>query len=295
MHTSGKVLAWLVVIAGLAASFFTAKLIQTRNSFTAKWMKVSTDYESREPQLVSAKAELGRLQEELLRAGTNWGATIDMVPTQVAGPEGRLQVSMGRLQGLRESMLLYGFEIQPDGSAIYRGDFTVSQVQDQQALLVPASRIRQQELATWKAGATNWRWRTMIPETTTKLFSDMELALVRADELLASRQQSVQIQDQLIAQAQEQRAQRVAELIGGNELPKDPQLSTEFREGLVAGLEEAEEQRNAALIRIDELRRNLQNLQNRVEGLLRDNSAKAGELPQSSPSEETQVTQKPRI
>ncbi|HTN02158.1 hypothetical protein [Planctellipticum variicoloris] len=283
MNFWGKVLAWLVVFAGLGATYCTAKLIQVRNSWTAKLAKATKQYEELAPKVRDAKAELERQQEELHRATTFWGPFSDMVPTQIADPAGgKLQINIGKNVGLKEGQWLYGFELQPDGTSIYRGDFSVETALDAQSLMRPNFRVRPEEIATWKGA--NWRWRTTIPATTTKLFDDMELALVRADELLGARRQTLQIQDKLIAEAKDQHAQRIAELIGGDQLPQDEQLATEYRAGLVAAVEESEELRNGLLIEVDRLRRELLALQQDVDRIKSDNVQSVGKLPQPAPS-----------
>lgn len=283
MNIWGKVLAWLVVFAGLGASYCTAKLIQVRNSWTAKLTKATKQYEDLAPKVAEARAELERQQEELHRSTTFWGPFSDMVPTAVADPAGgKLQINIGKNVGLKEGQWLYGFELQPDGSSVYRGDFNVETALDAQSLMRPNFRVRPDEIATWKAG--NWRWRTTIPATTTKLFDDMELALVRADELLAARRATLQVQEKLIAEAKEQRDLRVAELVGGDQLPQDEQLSTEFRKGLVEAVEESEELRNGLLIEVDRLRRELLVLQQDVDRLRAENVQSVGKLPQPAPS-----------
>lgn len=282
MNIWGKVLAWLVVVAGLGASYCTAKLVQVRNSWTAKLTKATTQYNELAPKLADARSELERQQEELHRASTFWGPYSDMIPTSIADPAaGKLQISIGKNVGLKEGQWLYGFELQGE-SAIYRGDFRVETALDAQSLMRPNFRVRPEEIAAWKPG--NWRWRTTIPATTTKVFDDMELALIRADELLGARQQTLQIQDKLIVEAKDQLGLRVAELVGGDQLPQEPQLSTEYRAGLVAAVEEAEETRNGLLIEVDRLRRELLALQQQVDRLKSDNVRSVGKLPQPAPS-----------
>lgn len=279
MNVWGKVLAWLVVLAGLGASYCTAKLIQVRNSWTAKLTKATKQYEDIAPRVLEARAELERQREELHRVQTFWGPFSDMVPTQIADPAtGKLQVQMGKNVGLKDTQWLYGFELLADGSSIYRGDFTVETALDAQALLKPNFRVRPQEVQTWQAG--NWRWRTTIPATITKLFDDMQFQQLTRDELLGARQQTLKIAEEQLVTATTQKELRVAELIGGEQLSQDPQVQPEYRVGLVAAIEEAEDSRNGLLIEIDELRRKLLALQKDVDRLLAGNAEAAEKLPQ---------------
>ena len=59
MHTSGKVLAFLVVLLAITASVLTAKLVQVRNSWTAKSVASKNKFNDLNPKV--AAMELSRL------------------------------------------------------------------------------------------------------------------------------------------------------------------------------------------------------------------------------------------
>src|SRR5689334_13699760 len=134
MHVLGKVGVWLVVFAAAASTILTAKLVQVRNSWTKKSYTLQTQYQTLQPKLASLTEEVTRLEADKFRAQELWGYYWKDVPTQVQrAADGVLAIGIGTNHGIREKQVLYGFEIQPNGAPIYRGDFTVVTARDVQA------------------------------------------------------------------------------------------------------------------------------------------------------------------
>jgi len=286
MHWSGKLFAWLLVPLVLVAMLFTAKLIKVRNSWTAKIEKSKDEYNKLAPQLVAAQHDLDRTWGDWHRATVTWGQRVYQAQTNVNPAAGSVNVSLGTSQGIQQGQWLYGFEILPDGSSIYRGDFVAQTVREGESLLVPNWRLRAGDTDGWQTG--NWRWRLMLPAAYPNRFDELEQTLVQEDELFNDRTQTLAIQQQLIATANEQLKLREAELVGGPELPKTETLDPEFRDGLTATLEALEEDRNAELVRIDRLRRSVRSLNQQVQQTQTENRELVNRLPQ--PPE--QVSQK---
>lgn len=284
MHTSGKVLAFLVVIAGVASTFLTAKLIAVQNSWTAKSQQFEQQYARTSEDLTKARKEFLALRDEIEATLREWGSTWT-VDTQIANPaEGRLQIDAGTNFGLKDQMVIHGFQPLPDGSTIYRGRFTVVSTQADRSVVVPNWRLRPIDLQAagdvpaWQAG--NWRWRSVVPSGYSSQFDAQLLAFTKADETLGDRAASLVIQQRLVADAQRQLQLRNAELVGGPELPQDPSLSAEYREGLIAPLQATEESRNKELLAIDALREKVRQERESVQRLQAENLALTQKLPQ---------------
>ncbi|MFO0917352.1 MAG: hypothetical protein U0872_03440 [Planctomycetaceae bacterium] len=295
MHWVGKVSAWLLVLLILGATVLTSKFITVRNSWVSKSEKLKEDAVKLEAQVREAEATAERLQFELHRAHQLWGQSYPAtggppVRTTVQNPaEGTLAVSLGAKSDppIHQGQWLYGFETLGDGTTVYRGTFVADAVRDGESLLAPNWRLRPEDTQGWQSG--NWRWRVQLPSAYPNRFDELEQALVRQDELLGDRTQTLAVQEALIAAAKEQLRLREAELVGGPELPQNPALNPEFRLGLIAALEEAEESRNAELLAIDQLRRSVRLLRRQIEDLEAGNRDLAGKLPQPA----TAVSQKP--
>lgn len=285
MHTLGKVLAFLVIVAAAASTYFTATLIKVRNSWTAKSQNFDKSYDATVADLAKTNAEFVKLRDEIQFARRQWGGTFE-VQTQLTDPpeSGRLQIDAGSNVGLSQQMVIHGFQILPDQSTIYRGPFVVTSVQTDRSLVAPTWRIRAQDLQAigdappWQSSM--WRWRTAIPSAHSVRFDQHLQAFTAADETIAERQQSLTVQQRLVAEAERQLQLRTAELVGGPELPQDAALNPEDREGLVGPLEAEEEQRNKDLLEIARLRQQVRTEKGLVERLQRENEELTTQLPQ---------------
>jgi hypothetical protein len=300
MHWTGKASAWLLVPLVLLAMVFTAKLVKVRNSWTKKIEDSKKAYNDVAPKVVEAQALLDQAKGDWHRQTVTWGSITSspergyfpffVAPTNVSNAAaGTLTVALGSQQGIQQNLWLHGFEVRPDGTSVYRGDFVATTVREGESLMQPNWRIRPGDTAGWQGG--NWRWRVMLPSAYPNRFEDLEQTLVRRDERHAERQQTLAGQQKLIAGATEQLKLREAELVGGPELPMDETLDAEFRDGLTATLETLEEERNGELVQIDRLRRSVRELSRRIQAVQSRNRALVEQLPQ--PAATGELTQKP--
>lgn len=284
MHTSGKVLVFLVLIAGAASTVLTSKLIQVRNSWTVKAQRFDEQYAQTASDLEKQTKDFLTLRNEIESALREWGATT-AVNTQIADQTtGRMQIDAGTNFGLKDQALIHGFQLLPDGTSIYRGPFTVTSAQADQAVVVPAWRLRRGEVQGtaeapgWQGGT--WRWRSVVPSGYSTRVDDQRIAFLKSEQTLDDRNHSLAIQQRLVADAQRQLQLRVAELVGGPELPQDPALAPEDREGLLSPLKATEEERNKLLLEIAALREAVRAERNAVQRLQSENQVIAGQLPQ---------------
>ncbi|MBA4031785.1 MAG: hypothetical protein C0478_12970 [Planctomyces sp.] len=281
MHTLGKVMIWLVVLAAGAGTVLTAKLIQVRNSHTRKAEKFDADFARVSPQLQKAEAELQALRSEMARELLSWDrAPISADTTVINAQQGRLTVELGQANNLKDKQWLYGFELSPEGKPVYRGAFEITQLGDSRSAITPTFRLRPEDIASLRSG--NWRWRTLIPAAYPARHSDLQVQLLRNDELLVDRTANVTEQQKLLKEATAQLARRREELVGGPTLPKEDYRPTEEKAGLVAALQEVEEMRNQLLIDVDQLRRNLREVSDKIGTTQEENLVLAGKLPKSS-------------
>ena len=95
MHTLGKVLAILVVLAAIAASVLTAKLIQVRNSWTLKATTAKNKYIELQPKIDALQAKIDSVRAEIFRSQELWGAALPNVPTVVSRKDGTVQLGIG--------------------------------------------------------------------------------------------------------------------------------------------------------------------------------------------------------
>ena len=289
MHIFGKVFAVLVVIAAIAAALLTSKLVQVRNSWTAKTVASKNKFAELQPKLEKLEADVDRLKNELFRSRELWGSFWNGVQTNVVNKnDGTLQVNIGTDNGVREKLLLHGFELSADGAATYRGSFTVAGLQNAAANLKPNWRATPDDVGKWQSG--NWRWRNAVPSGYQDNFERQLLTILKHEETLKARLSTLAGQKVLLSKADSNLKQREAELVGGADLGKAANVEPEFRDGLVAAVEQTEEDRNQVLRKVDELRRQVRNVQADIEQLQAENIELLRQLPDTGHAAE--VTQK---
>lgn len=278
MHMMGKVGVWLVVVVAAVSTVLTSKLVQVRNSWTKKSVKLQADYQALQQKIGVSSAELARAEAELFRSRELWGQYLNDVNTTVNPATGVVNIERGLNHGLHEKQTLYGFELKPEG-AIYRGDFTVVTARDVQAQLQPNWKIRPEDVQTWAPNGT-WRWRNLIPPGYQPNFDTQLAAIERANDSLEDRKKKLTIETGLEKAAAETLKRREDDLQGGESLTKDPAVDPEFRIGLIPAVEEVEESRNLSLRKVDELRRRLRAVQRDVDRMKVDNVELTRKLPQ---------------
>lgn len=279
MHILGKTFAVLVVIAAIAASMITSKLVVVRNSWTQKNVSSRNKYLEAKPKVDELESRVDQLRAEAIRKQDLWGKFWDNVQTSV-GNDGTVNVNIGLESGWYPNLLVHGFEKAADGSTIYRGSFLAVDVRNGGSLLKPNWKVSNEEVKTWAPQGV-WRWRNTIPSGLQENFDRQLLTILKYEETLGDRSHTLQTQNELLAQANEALKRREEELIGGETLEKSELVDPEFREGLVSALEQAEEQRNKILQKIDHLRREVREIQRQIEALVQENTDLIEKLPQS--------------
>jgi hypothetical protein len=284
MHWSGKLFAVLVVLAAVVAVWLTAELIEDRNSWARKAATFETEHATNQAKLQESRRQAEQLRTELETTLREWGGALGtwITNTSVTSPaEGKLSVDLGTNQRIKDSQVLHGFELSPDGKSAYRGAFIVTTAQADRSALQPTWRVRPEDAATWRPG--QWRWRSLVPSAYAQHADEQALSFAEIDETLNDRAATLQIQNQLIAEAQQQLKERKAELLGGEELAQDEVLGPEFRQGLSITLSSLEEERNKLLLENDDLRRRVRTARDAVLRLQQQNEQLVQKLPQPAP------------
>lgn len=290
MNVWGKVFAFLVVVAALIASVFTAKLVQVRNSWTAKTLASKNKFNDLQPKVAALESQIDSLRAEIFRSKELWGNFWPTVQTGVK-EDGSLEVGIGSDAGVRPNLLLHGFEILPDGTSVYRGSFLPADIQNASTSLKPNWRPNPNEVKTWQSGV--WRWRNLVPPGYQENFDKQLTAMLRLEETLNDRIRTLKGQKELQAEANSKLKLREAELVGGDELAKGESVDTEHKEGLVTAITAEEEDRNQTLLKLDELRRKIRSVQSDIESLQTENLELTNRLPQpGSKSGMTETTQR---
>ena len=282
MHYLGKILAFLVVFSAIAASLLTAKLIQVRNSWTAKAAAAKAKFVDTQPKIDALEVKIESLKNELFRSRELWGSFWQKVQTTVNPADGAVTIGIGSDVGVRPAMLLHGFEIAADGSAVYRGSFLVGDVQKDSSSLKPNFRATPEDVKNWPPTGL-WRWRNSLPPGYMETFDRQLLSILKDEETLRARTITLDGQKQMLVKANSTLKQREAELVGGEGLAKGDSVGPEFRDGLVSAVEQTEEERNMVLLKLDGLRRKVREVQADNERLQAENQGLIQRLPEPQP------------
>lgn len=288
MHVLGKVFAWLLVLAAVGAVLLTGKFLQVRNSWAGKVHQLETQYATVGPDVEKKQNELNQLRSELSRTMLPWDRYWPNINTGVNDPaQGTLVAQVGTARQLRQDQVIHAFRPAADG-LIYVGHFRAVDLQENQAVLEPNFRARPEDIQTWQPGA--WHFWSLVPPAEQALFTDLEVRLALADELLAQREKDVEHQTQLAEAAQRQLELRRNELLGGPLLSEDENLPPEQRVGLVQAIEDEQQARDELLADVDRLRRTLRETFDRFQQLQEENEALVNRLPRADQDQPANVS-----
>ncbi|RMG36441.1 MAG: hypothetical protein D6725_10555 [Planctomycetota bacterium] len=281
MHWLGKVLAWLNIIGFGAAVVLMGRTLQVRNSWAKKVAEARVEAEKGEPEVHQRRKRLIKLTDELQMALLGWNRYWDNVTVlRSQATRGALVVQLGENQGLQNQQTVYVFQPGAEsGQVEYVGAFRVTQVEENRAAMSPTWRLIEGEEVGWRYGA-GWRIWASIPPSSRQMFSDLDVNFVLATERKRALEQDLKLQNELKKEAEQQLAQRMAELVGGGDLPAEvaKDLPEYLVVGLVNAIQSAEQARNEALVRVDRLRRQIKRTVERYEQLRDENLRLAGQL-----------------
>lgn len=285
MHTLGKVLAVLVVIAAGVGAVFASKAYKVREGYLKKITEQNEQLAKNADQLEDLRAREQAMRSDLARLNLGWDRVWDGVGTQVNPQDGSIVAAIGTNVGLmmpadqnQPVPVLHAFQPIPDGSYVYVGTFAAADIRENQSAFVPTFVPRPNDVATWQNG--NWRFRSLVPAGYTDRFLGLNKRLNVYDQLLEAKTENLDAQTQLKLIAEQHLQERLKELNGNPDGQNaDTDLPPEDVKGYVATITDVEEQRNDAWVTVDQLRRRLYNAHETMKELIEENRKLADSLP----------------
>jgi hypothetical protein len=284
MHITGKICAWVLVVLVIGAVMLTGQAINVRNSWLAKADTLSTANAQKKESITKKEAELNQLVADRALLMRSFGRPFAAKNVTVSNPQaGMINVDLGTRDGLQvvsaeAPPVVYGFFIPQNGPSRYIGPFQVTDLRDSSSVMQFNKFPRAGDIQTWQQGA--WRFWQRIPTQFNNRYENQWNSLISADERLT---QAIKLDEVVTAQqarSNEQIAERVDELKGGDKLPTAEDLPPEDLEGLVKTLANSESARNLVLIKVDQLRRDIHAAQEKLQSLLDQSRQLVEKLPQ---------------
>jgi len=264
MHTFGKVCLWFAVVVCIpAAMWFTAKVYTARAGYIRKKVDFEAKIEKNSAELTELRLKTRSTLRELTHEKLRWAPYWNDVTVEVR-QDNTVTIDIGIENGLNATVgdgeagtqnLVHCFQPGENGQMEYVGDFRVTSLEPNRAILAPNWQLQDGESDGWGA-AQKWRMRAMIPSSYFARFNGLELQLNTHDELLASKLEDLEKQLQLLKIAEERLAQRITEIDGPQgDVAEADKRPREDVVGLLTTLGEYEEIRNAIIAKSDERRR----------------------------------------
>lgn len=276
MHTIGKVFLGLNVLLVIGAVLLTARLINTRNYWMQQVGQRERQIEAGEQQIVQKEKELGDLRADLVRQRMTWDTMI-VAPNSRPNADGTVIVGAGQNVGFGDvpdgspPPIVHVFvPTDPQGqSSFYLGPFRAANVGAAQSQLDPLFRVQPDEPQNWPAGT--WRLWQVVPSDAPSRVVALTSEIVEKVEAVASRRETLALQQKAVEQAQAHLDSRRKELLGD---PQAPQIEgvPEVSVGLVTALRDAEAARNEGLAELDRLRRAVDESYERLTRLVAENA-----------------------
>lgn len=279
MHTSGKVLAWFVVIGGLAAIYLSAKTLSIRNEWMKLAQKNEADILKNDEQILVKTRQLDSLRSEFARSMLGWDRYWPEVESRL-NQKGELLLGLGTGYGVQPDQVLYIFAPQPDGSSKYLGDFRVTKPGETNVVAVPNwFRYAGQIIP----GEYKVRVRTQILNQFQARLGGLEQQLLAADQTVLDNESELAKQVQLTEHADKLITTRLTE-INGDPALEGKTLPDVNIKGLIAAMADEEEARNAALLETDRLLRELKTTRESFVETLKANQKLTESLPGNTPA-----------
>jgi hypothetical protein len=281
MHTSGKVLAWVVVLGAACAIWLSAKALGVRNA----WMQVAhtneANFLANQEKIRVKTLEVDHKRSELARTMLGWDRYWNNIDARL---NRSLQLGIGTSDGVKPEQVLFIFAINADGSSRYVGDFKVADRITETSCTANPNWLRQSGDIT--PGTFKARVRTLIPNQFQARLAAIEQQAIAAEQAFLSNQAELDRQKQLTEQTEKLIAARLTELNGDPALEGKPLPPVNIK-GLLAALVDEEEARNAALVTVDQLLRELKTTRERFVETLNANRRLTESLPRPAPADAT--------
>lgn len=250
MHISGKILAWLVAIGGMAAIFLSAQTLAIRSAWMAKAQTNQADFIKYQQQFESKTRELEIKKVELARTMLGWDRFWPLAQATIRGNELTFTTA---LPGIQQEQTIYVFAFLESGGTKYLGDFKVTRANEQGALARPNWFLRAGDMTE---GVYQVRVRSTIPNQYQTRLGELDQHLLSAGQIVLNNELELARQGQLLAQTDKLIAGRLAEINGAPEL-EGKNLPEVNIKGLIAAMSDEEKARDALLLEADRLLRAL--------------------------------------
>lgn len=283
MHTSGKVLAWFVVIGAVCAIWLSAKTLAIRSAWMQAAHKNEADFNANQEKIAVKSRELDNKRSDLARTMLGWDRYWPEVDSRL-NQDGSLQLGLGTSQGVRLGEVLFIFAINPDGSSRYVGDFKVAGKLTEVSCLTQPNWFR--NAGDLSSGTAKVRVRSLIPNQFQSRLDALDQQILAVEQTFLSHQAELERQTQLTEQTEKLIATRLSEINGDPALDGKTLPPVNIK-GLLAAMVDEEEARNAALLEIDQLLRSLKRTREQFVETLKANRQLTESLPRPSVSEAT--------
>lgn len=283
MHTWGKVFTWMMVPLALAAVYFTAQVINVRNSWTRAADTLQAENTAAQERIREKQATLDRLRSDYSRLLRPWERVFDAKDVRVGDQNtGIIGASIGvnsdRLQFPLANPLpmVHGFSTPQEGQSAYVGPFQITDARnDNSDLRIDWPIVAGEE---WPSG--RWRFWQKIPQQHENSLRRQVNDLNAANERLAKAESLLRRANDRLAEAEAQIAARVKEIEEGLQDPNRPKLPPEDLLGLTKASGDAEAARNQTLREVQELRKQIQAANSLLGDLVEQNTMLSQGLPQ---------------
>lgn len=260
MNILGKVFLWLSVVMAAVSIYLTTMLLDIRQKWLTEVEQRQAKVEESVVQLADARRRVRTAEESRQQLVHDWGELWSAQARLQPGGTGAMEVSIGSDAGLPQKA--EGSDVDPAvyvfaenaGQVQYLGEFRVSAIRPDRAVLQPSRPPAPQEVATWPQAA-NVHIRGTLPHNWLTVVADLDAQQVVAQTNLETQQLQLEILNKQIAASQQALDQRLAELNGDPEAP--PGASQEVVNGLVQTLRLSDSARNEKLGAVDALRQEL--------------------------------------
>ncbi len=292
MHTLGKVFTWLMLPLTLAAVYFTAQVINVRNSWTAASDQLRMENQSAQERVAQKKFELDQLRSQYSLLMRPWERLLDNKEVGVANAaDGSIGAKIGSntdrmLQPQTNPLpVLHGFALNGPNASTYIGPFRLTDVRLDNSDLRLEWPVIDEQTADWRGG--QWRFWQAIPQEHDNYLRSLISELNRSIERLGKAKSTLAQADEQKRQAQAQIDTRVKEIEAGLADPARNQLPPEDLLGLVQANGDAEALRNQTLREVQTLRGQIYDARQMQSKLVEEINRLSGKLPQ--PATETAV------
>ena len=221
MHTSGKVLAWVVAVGAGLAIYLSAQTLGIRNAWMTAAQNNEAAFLKNKETLVVKQRELDVKRMELARTMLGWERYWSDIDARI-DRQGVLTLALGTTAGINLNVNapsptpdVFVFAQNPDGSSRYLGDYRFQRAQETSSTARPNWLLSSGDATP---GQFKVRVRTLIPNYLQSRLGAIDQQLVAANAALETNKAEMERQKQLTEQTEQLIAARLSEINGAPDL-----------------------------------------------------------------------------